>query len=64
MRFSAFGPLAMYGSPLLLFLNAIGVLLDQSFAPYLVAVVINFTVVLLMFIRLLQTIVRGDDPTA
>jgi hypothetical protein len=57
-----FGLLAIYGSPVLLFLNAAGVVFDQTFAPYLVAVLMNFAVTLLTFIRLLQTVVRGGKP--
>jgi hypothetical protein len=56
----ALGIVATYGSPLLLFLNAAGVLFDRAFAPYLVAVLLNFSVALVTFVRLLQALVgRG-----
>jgi hypothetical protein len=58
-----FGLLVTYGTPLLLVLNATGILLERTFTPYLVAVLLNFSVTLLTFVRLLQSAVRPNGRT-
>ena len=59
-----FGLLASFGSVLLLCLNAMGILFDGTFAPYLVAVLLNFLVSLLAFVRFLQAAVRRGGRAA
>ena len=58
------GILAAFGSPFLLCLNAMGILFDRIFAPYLVAVLMNFGLTLVAFVRILQTAVRRGGRTA
>jgi hypothetical protein len=48
-----------FGVPVLLWFNAIGIVFDRSFAPYLSAVLLDFFVTLVLFVRLLQAAV-GD----
>jgi hypothetical protein len=55
-----FGLLVTFGTPILLLLNAAGILLGRTFTPYLVAALLNFSVTLLTFVRLLQSAVRVD----
>jgi hypothetical protein len=56
--------LAIWGSPLLLLVNATGLLFERTFTPYLVAVLTNFTVTLVFFVRLLQTAVPSEKRAA
>ena len=49
-----YGLLAGFGSPLLLTLNATGILFERSFTPYLVAVLLIFGASLMAFTRMLQ----------
>lgn len=45
------------GAPVLLWLNAAGILFERTFAPYLIAILVLFCVALMLFVRLLQTAV-------
>ncbi|MEN8162141.1 MAG: hypothetical protein ABFS41_18875 [Myxococcota bacterium] len=56
-----FALLATYGAPLILLLNAAGIFFEKTFAPYLFAVLLNFVVTLLTFIRLLHGTWGGGD---
>ena len=59
-----FGLLASFGSVLLLCLNAMGILFDRTFVPYLVAVLLIFVVSLVAFVRFLQAAVRRGGRAA
>jgi hypothetical protein len=56
--------LGVFGAPLLLWINASGILFERTFAPYLVSVLVLFCVALMLFVRLLQTAVRIGDRAA
>jgi hypothetical protein len=56
-----FGLLVTYGSPLILLLNAAGSF-DRPFTPYLIAILMNFGLTLVTFVRLLQSAIRSTGP--
>ena len=53
-----YGLLSGFGSLLLLCLNAMGLLFDRTFTPYLVAVLLLFSFTLVAFVRILQAEVQ------
>ena len=54
----AYGLLAVLGCPLLLVLNATGILFERTFTPYLVAVLLTLGASLVSFTRMFQVFVR------
>jgi hypothetical protein len=59
-----FGLATGYGGPLLLLLNATGLLFATSFTPYLVAVLFIFGGALASFIRLVSSMSAESNPAA